>query len=143
MTKAGVAMGTMHSAIKAGQKPAKVYDPDCPPSTPEALAEFAAMSRKLRKNRRMPSPVVALRVKPDMLDYKRAENKEQRAKTKSKERRAKSKEQRQRAKSEEQRAKSSEQRAKKIYQGKNEGKPWARLTRCCLLSIRNAGKNRA
>jgi uncharacterized protein (DUF4415 family) len=54
-------------AVKEARKTPKVYDPDCPPSTPEALAEFAAMARELRKNRRNPSPVVALRVKPDVL----------------------------------------------------------------------------
>jgi len=78
-------MGTIVSTIRVGQKIPKeilklakeqvkearkmppVYDPDCPPSTPEALAEFAAMARELRKNKRNPSPVVALRVKPDVL----------------------------------------------------------------------------
>jgi len=78
-------MGTIVSTIKVGQKPTKeerkrmkeevkaakkippVHDPDCPPSTPEALAEFAAMARELRRNRRNPSPVVALRVKPEVL----------------------------------------------------------------------------
>jgi uncharacterized protein (DUF4415 family) len=78
-------MGTVVSTIRVGQKPTKderkrmkaeiraarklppVYDPDCPPSSPDALAEFAAMARELRKNRRNPSPVVALRVKPDVL----------------------------------------------------------------------------
>ena len=40
---------------------------DCLPSTLEALAEFAAMAREVRRNRRNPSPVVALRVKPDAL----------------------------------------------------------------------------
>jgi len=53
--------------VKEARKAPKVYDPDCPPSTPEALAEFAAMARELRKNQRNPSPVVALRVKPDVL----------------------------------------------------------------------------
>ncbi|MDR2095313.1 MAG: BrnA antitoxin family protein [Treponema sp.] len=71
--------------LKAGQKPTKeelqrarreyreakklppVYDPECPPSTPEALAEFAAMARELRKNRRNPAPVVALRLMPEVL----------------------------------------------------------------------------
>jgi uncharacterized protein (DUF4415 family) len=71
--------------LKAGQKPTSeelkrarreyreakkhpaVYDPECPPSTPEALAEFAAMARELRKNRRNPAPVVALRLMPDVL----------------------------------------------------------------------------
>ena len=78
-------MGTIVSTIRVGQKPTKeertvmkeqvrearkltpVYDPDCPPSTPEALAEFAAMARELRKNRRNPAPVVALRLKPEVL----------------------------------------------------------------------------
>ena len=78
-------MGTIQSTIKVGQKipkeilklakkqvkearkKPKVYDPDCPSSSPEALAEFAAMARELRKNHRNPSPVVALRVKPDVL----------------------------------------------------------------------------
>jgi len=63
-------MGTIVSTIRVGQKIPKeirklakeqvrearklpkVYDPDCPPSTPEALAEFAAMERELRKNKR-------------------------------------------------------------------------------------------
>ncbi|GHV24223.1 hypothetical protein FACS189498_0970 [Spirochaetia bacterium] len=71
--------------LKAGQKPTKeelkrarrefreakklppVYDPECPPSTPEALVEFAAMARELRKNRRNPAPVVALRLMPEVL----------------------------------------------------------------------------
>jgi uncharacterized protein (DUF4415 family) len=71
--------------LKAGQKPTKeelkrakweyreakkhppVYDPECPPSTPDALAEFATMARELRKNRRNPAPVVALRLMPDVL----------------------------------------------------------------------------
>jgi uncharacterized protein (DUF4415 family) len=71
--------------LRAGQKPTKeelkrakreyraakklppVYDPECPPSGPEALAEFAAMARDLRKNRRNPAPVVALRLMPEVL----------------------------------------------------------------------------
>ena len=78
-------MGTIVSTIRIGQKPTKeeravmkeqvkearkltpVYDPDCPPSTPEALAEFAAMARELRKNRRKAAPVVALRLMPEVL----------------------------------------------------------------------------
>jgi uncharacterized protein (DUF4415 family) len=88
--KGEVTMGTIRSTIKVGQKipkeilkmareqvkearkAPKVYDPDCPPSTPEALAEFAAMARELRRNRRNPSPVVALRVKPDALSKYKA-----------------------------------------------------------------------
>ena len=58
--------------VKEGRKMPKIPDPDCPPSTPEALAEFAAMARELRRNRRNPSPVVALRVKPDVLSKYKA-----------------------------------------------------------------------
>ncbi len=83
-------MGTIKSTVRVGQKipkeilklakeqvrearkMPKVYDPDCPPSSPEALAEFAAMARELRKNKRNPSPVVALRVKPDVLSKYKA-----------------------------------------------------------------------
>ena len=83
-------MGTIKSTIRVGQKipkeilklakeqvkearkAPKVHDPDCPESTPEALAEFAAMARELRKNKRNPSPVVALRVKPDVLSKYKA-----------------------------------------------------------------------
>ena len=78
-------MGTIVSTIRVGQKIPKeilkqakkeykaakklppVYDPDCPPSSPEALAEFAAMARERRKNRRNPMPIIALRIKPDVL----------------------------------------------------------------------------
>jgi uncharacterized protein (DUF4415 family) len=78
-------MGTITSTVRVGQKPPKevikrvkkavrearkappVYDPDCPPSTPEALAEFAAMARERRKSRRNPAPVVALRLMPEVL----------------------------------------------------------------------------
>jgi uncharacterized protein (DUF4415 family) len=62
----------MKAEIREAKKRPPVYDPDCPPSTPEALAEFAAMARELRKNRRNPSPVVALRVKPDVLSKYKA-----------------------------------------------------------------------
>ncbi|MDR3147690.1 MAG: BrnA antitoxin family protein [Treponema sp.] len=82
-------MDMMKVTVKAGQKPTKeqvkeiraavkeakkhpVYDPECPPSTPEALAEFAAKARELRKSRRNPAPVVALRLKPDVLSKYKA-----------------------------------------------------------------------
>ena len=83
-------MATIKSTVKAGQKIPKeilklakaqdraarevppAYDADCPSSTPEALAEFAAMARELRRNSRNPSPVVALRLKPDALSKYKA-----------------------------------------------------------------------
>jgi uncharacterized protein (DUF4415 family) len=46
------------------------YDPDCPPSSPQALAEFAAQARELRK--RKASSVVSIRVKPEALEKYRA-----------------------------------------------------------------------
>ena len=78
-------MGTIVSTIKVGQKPTKeerrqmraeireakkstpVYDPECPPSSPEALAEFAAMARERKYSQRNPLPIVALRIQPDVL----------------------------------------------------------------------------
>jgi uncharacterized protein (DUF4415 family) len=79
-------MGTIVSTVRVGQKIPKeakeaykkakkhppVYDPECPPPTPEALAEFAAMAREIRKNRRNPAPVVALRLKHDVLSKYKA-----------------------------------------------------------------------
>ena len=83
-------MGTIKSTVRVGQKIPKeilklakeqvrearkapnVHDPDCPPSTPEALAEFAAMARERRKNRRNPLPVVALRIQPEVLEKYKA-----------------------------------------------------------------------
>ena len=53
--------------VKEARKAPKTLDSDSPPSTQEALAEFAAMARELRKKRRNPSPVISLRVKPDAL----------------------------------------------------------------------------
>jgi uncharacterized protein (DUF4415 family) len=83
-------MAIIKSTIKVGQKPTKderkrmkaeireakkkppVYDLDCPTSTPEALAEFAAMAREQKKNRRNPLPVVALRIQPEVLEKYKA-----------------------------------------------------------------------
>jgi uncharacterized protein (DUF4415 family) len=62
----------MKAEIKAAKKMPPVYDPDCPPSTPEALAEFAAMARERKKNRRNPLPVVALRIQPEVLEKYKA-----------------------------------------------------------------------
>jgi len=78
-------MGTIVSTVGVGQKPTKeerkrmkqeirtakklppVYDPECPPSPPEALAEFAAMARERKKSQKNPLPIVALRIQPDVL----------------------------------------------------------------------------
>jgi uncharacterized protein (DUF4415 family) len=77
-------MGTIVSTIRVGQKPPKevikrvkkavkearkappVYDPDCPPSSPEALKEFAHLAAE--RNRRKKKLSVTIRVAPDVLE---------------------------------------------------------------------------
>ncbi|MDR1288686.1 MAG: BrnA antitoxin family protein [Treponema sp.] len=73
-------MAIISSRIRVGQKPPKEvikrikeiakkpshYTEDCPESTPEALAEFAALARARRQ--RKVKPVVALRVEPEALE---------------------------------------------------------------------------
>jgi uncharacterized protein (DUF4415 family) len=77
-------MGTIVSTIRVGQKPTKeelkrikaeiraakkmppVYDPDCPPSSPEALKEFAHLAAE--RNRRKKKQSVTIRVAPDILE---------------------------------------------------------------------------
>ena len=77
-------MGIIKSTVRVGQKPTKEqlrqireiakkpihYTEDCPESTPEALAEFAAMARARRQ--RKTKPVVALRVEPEALEKYKA-----------------------------------------------------------------------
>jgi len=58
--------------VREARRLPKVYDPECPPSSQDALAEFAAMARELRRNRKNPSPVVALRVKPETISKYKA-----------------------------------------------------------------------
>ena len=62
--------------VKTGQKPTKeqikeirtaakapiVYTPDCPESTPAALAEFAAKARELRQSLKTKKPAVTIRI---------------------------------------------------------------------------------
>ena len=77
-------MGTIESTIRVGQKPTKeerkrmkveikaarklspVYDLDCPPSSPEALKEFARLA--VERNRRKKKQSVTIRVAPDVLE---------------------------------------------------------------------------
>ena len=73
-------MGVTRSTVRVGQKPTKEqlkqireiakkpihYTDDCPESTPEALAEFAALARARRQ--RKTKPMVALRMDPDALE---------------------------------------------------------------------------
>ncbi|MHC6203352.1 hypothetical protein ACYULU_09180 [Breznakiellaceae bacterium SP9] len=64
--------------VKVGQKPTEAqvkeiraaakepinYTPDCPPSTPEALKEFASQAAEIRRNQRKAQAAVSLRVFP-------------------------------------------------------------------------------
>jgi uncharacterized protein (DUF4415 family) len=77
-------MGIITSTVKVGQKPPKelikrvqkavrearkappVYDPDCPPSSPEVLKEFAHLAAE--RNRRKKKQSVTIRVAPDVLE---------------------------------------------------------------------------
>jgi len=77
-------MGTIRSTIKVGQKPPKdvitrvkkaviearktplAYDPDCPPSSPEALKEFAHLA--VERNRRKKKQSITIRITPDVLE---------------------------------------------------------------------------
>jgi uncharacterized protein (DUF4415 family) len=77
-------MAIISSTIRVGQKPPKEvikrikeiakkpihYTEDCPESTPEALAEFAALARARRQ--RKVKPMVALRVEPEALEKYKA-----------------------------------------------------------------------
>ncbi len=77
-------MGITRSTLRVGQKPPKevikqvrkavrearkappVYDPDCPPSTPEALKEFAHLAAE--RNRRKKKKSITIRIAPDVLE---------------------------------------------------------------------------
>jgi uncharacterized protein (DUF4415 family) len=72
--------------VRVGQKPTKeqikrireaakapiVFTPDCPESTPEALAEFAAMARELRQKKKVKKPAVTIRVSSTCLSKYKA-----------------------------------------------------------------------
>jgi uncharacterized protein (DUF4415 family) len=74
-------MDMIHVTVRDGQKPTKeqrkeiraaakapiTYTPDCPESTPEALAEFAAKARELRQSMKRAKPSVTIRITPDCL----------------------------------------------------------------------------
>ncbi|GHT69410.1 hypothetical protein FACS1894110_18810 [Spirochaetia bacterium] len=78
-------MAIIQSTVRVGQKIPKeilkqakaeyreakkhpvIYDEDSPESTPEALDEFAAMARELRKKKGNIKPVIALRISPETL----------------------------------------------------------------------------
>jgi len=73
-------MGIIKSTVRVGQKPPKEvikeirraarkpirYTADCPPSSPEALKEFAHLAAE--RNRRKKKQSVTIRVAPDILE---------------------------------------------------------------------------
>jgi uncharacterized protein (DUF4415 family) len=77
-------MDIITSTVQVGQKPPKeiiqavrklareskkyteAYDPECPPSTPEALVEFASLRARQKKQEKR--QVVALRIMPEVLE---------------------------------------------------------------------------
>ena len=74
-------MGMTTITVRAGQKPTKeqkreiraaarapiTYTPDCPKTTPEGLAEFAAKARELRQSMKRTKPAVTIRITPNCL----------------------------------------------------------------------------
>jgi uncharacterized protein (DUF4415 family) len=74
-------MDMIHVTVKNGQKPTKeqikeiraaakspiTYTPDCPETSPEGLAEFAAKARELRQRMKRTKPAVTIRITPDCL----------------------------------------------------------------------------
>ena len=76
----GVTVGITKSTVMVGQKPPKEairearkaarkpirYTEDCPPSTPEALKEFAHLAAE--RNRRKKKQSITIRVAPDVLE---------------------------------------------------------------------------
>ena len=78
-------MSMMTITVKARQKPTKeqikrilaatkapiIYTQDCPESTPQALAEFAAKARELRHSMKTKKPAVTIRIiQACLLKYK-------------------------------------------------------------------------
>jgi uncharacterized protein (DUF4415 family) len=73
-------MGIIRSTVRVGQKPPKEaikearkaarkpihYTEDCPPSSPEALKEFAHLAAE--RNRRKKKRSVTIRIAPDILE---------------------------------------------------------------------------
>jgi uncharacterized protein (DUF4415 family) len=73
-------MGIIKSTVKVGQKPPKEviqeirraarkpirYTEDCPPSSPEALKEFAQLAAE--RNRRKKKRTITIRIAPDVLE---------------------------------------------------------------------------
>ena len=73
-------MGITKSTVRVGEKPPKEviqkvkeiakkpirYSADCPPSTPEALKEFAHLAAE--RNRRKKKQSITIRIAPDILE---------------------------------------------------------------------------
>ncbi|MDR2029046.1 MAG: BrnA antitoxin family protein [Treponema sp.] len=60
----------MKAEIRAAKKMPPVYDPECPPSTPDALREFAMLAAE--RNRRNRKQAVTIRLVSDCLEKYKA-----------------------------------------------------------------------
>jgi uncharacterized protein (DUF4415 family) len=58
--------------VQAAHKLPPVHDVDCPPSNPEALAEFAAKARELRRTMQRTKPAVTIRLSQDYINRYKA-----------------------------------------------------------------------
>jgi uncharacterized protein (DUF4415 family) len=56
----------VRKAVKEARKAPPVYDPDCPPSSPEALKEFAHLAAE--RNRRKKKQTITIRITPEVLE---------------------------------------------------------------------------
>jgi hypothetical protein len=56
----------MKKAVREARKAPPVHDPDCPPSSPEVLKEFAHLA--VERNRRKKKQPATIRIAPDILE---------------------------------------------------------------------------
>ena len=63
-------MKRINKELREAAKHPIVYDSDCPPSTPEALKEFAMQRAEMNRQKRRQA--VTLRIQPDVLEKYKA-----------------------------------------------------------------------
>jgi len=63
-------MKRIRAELREASKRPVAYDPDCPPSTPEALREFAMQRAEM--NRRKRRQAVTIRIQPEVLEKYKA-----------------------------------------------------------------------
>jgi uncharacterized protein (DUF4415 family) len=63
-------MKRIRAELREAKKHPIVYDPDCPPSTPEALKEFAMQRAEMNRQKRRQA--VTIRIQPEVLEKYKA-----------------------------------------------------------------------